>query len=103
MTEEFLTSFLLQTIMKLVARNAAGYYTNQDGLIQLELDIDGHRTTRVAVDEVDAKAFMANPTSEASIDLIEFVTNEIGITMDEITFAEELYELHESIGATQGH
>lgn len=82
---ETIGSFIVQTITNFVSRTtrAAVDVISKDR-INFEFDVEGYEPAIIELATKDCMSMIENPTGEKAIDLLEFITETIGITADEI-------------------
>jgi len=82
---ETIGSFIVQTITNFVSRTTrAAVDVVSEDRIHFEFDVEGYETASIELATKDCMSMIQNPTGENAIDLLEFITETIGITPEDV-------------------
>ena len=82
---ETIGSFIVQTITNFIScTTRAAVDVISEDRIHFEFDVEGYEPTSIELATKDCMSMIADPTGKSSIDLLEFITETIGITQEDL-------------------
>lgn len=97
---QMLVKFLAKTLQGLVAQGVEVLLAPGEDTAHIDVSVSGHGSTQFLMTYDDCQKLLADPTSNDSLDILEFIVEDLDIGMQHIELAEDLDAIKQAMGIT---